>query len=231
MMEQAGKGNVALLCMNVQKERTFLLFYNFLFLACYKIAGIHFQADKDTGPLKPVVEDLKNFIENDPDAYMFFNLMFEQVPGDKSKSPTGLPQVRDYQHMLRMFNVILTHAPSFDESGLVGFPFNAILDWSMATVGGWAAFVEDKVNVHIKALLDEWGTFLRSPNSAYVLNDDPKNGWFGADAHKAMPTFVEDFVCDPKLPHYGFKSWDDFFIRQFREGVRPVAEPCGCKCM
>lgn len=80
MMEQAGKGNVALLCMNVQKERTFLLFYNFLFLACYKIAGIHFQADKDTGPLKPVVEDLKNFIENDPDAYMFFNLMFEQVP-------------------------------------------------------------------------------------------------------------------------------------------------------
>ncbi len=183
------------------------------------------KADKDTGPLKPVVEDLKNFIENDPDAYMFFNLMFEQVPGDKSKSPTGLPQVRDYQHMLRMFNVILTHAPSFDESGLVGFPFNAILDWSMATVGGWAAFVEDKVNVHIKALLDEWGTFLRSPDSAYVLNDDPKNGWFGADAHKAMPTFVEDFVCDPKLPHYGFKSWDDFFIRQFREGVRPVAEP------
>ena len=42
--------------------------------------------------------------------------------------------------MLRMFNVILTHAPSFDESGLIGFPFNAILDWSMATVGGWAGF-------------------------------------------------------------------------------------------
>ena len=73
--------------------------------------------------------------------------------------------------------------------------------------------------------MDEWRTFLRSPDSAYVLNDDPKNGWFGADAHKAMPTFVEDFVCDPKLPHYGFKLWDDFFIRQFREGVRPVAEP------
>ena len=44
MMEQAGKGNVALLCMNVQKERTFLLFYNFLLLACYKIAGIHFSS-------------------------------------------------------------------------------------------------------------------------------------------------------------------------------------------
>lgn len=183
------------------------------------------KADKDTGPLKPVVEDLKNFIETDPDAYMFFTQMFNQVPADKTKSPVGLPQVRDYQHMLRMSNVILTHAPSYDESGLVGFPFNAILDWSMATVGGWAAFINDKVNVHIKALLDEWGMFLRSHESTYVLTDDPKNGWFGADAKKAMPTFASDFVCDPSKPHYGFKSWDDFFIREFREGVRPVAEP------
>ncbi len=183
------------------------------------------KAEKDTGPLKPVVEDLKRFIETDPEAYMFFSQMFAQVPENKVQSPTGLPQVRDYQHMLRLFNVILTHAPSFDETGLVGFPFNAILDWSMATVGGWAAFINDKVNVRLKAILDEWGTFLRSPESTYVLNNDPKNGWFGADAHKAMPLFAEEFVCDPSKPHYGFKSWDDFFIRQFREGVRPVAEP------
>ena len=87
----------------------------------------------------------------------------------------------------------------------------------MATVGGWAAFVDRKVNAHIKALLDEWGRFLRSPESTSVLSDDPKHGWFGADAKKAMPDFVSEFVCDPSKPHYGFKSWDDFFIRQFRE--------------
>ena len=183
------------------------------------------KAEQDTGPLKPVVEELKNFIENDAEAYMFFNQMFSEVPKGKSTSPTGLPQVRDYQHMLRLFNVILTHAPAYSEDGLVGFPFNAILDWSMATVGGWAAFVDRKVNAHIKALLDEWGRFLRSPESTSVLSDDPKHGWFGADAKKAMPDFVSEFVCDPSKPHYGFKSWDDFFIRQFREGVRPVAEP------
>ena len=183
------------------------------------------KAEKDTGPLKPVVEDLKNFIENDAEAYMFFSQMFSEVPERKVESPTGLPQVRDYQHMLRLFNVILNHAPEFSENGLVGFPFNAILDWSMATVGGWAAFIDHKVNRHIQAILNEWGTFLRSPESTYVLNDDPRNGWFGEDARKAMPTFAEEFVCDPSKPHYGFKSWDDFFIRQFREGVRPVAEP------
>ena len=183
------------------------------------------KAEKDTGPLKPVLEDFKNFIETDADAYLFFSQMFGEVPADKTLSPTGLPQVRDYQHMLRLFNVILTHAPDFAENGLVGFPFNAILDWSMATTDGWAAFIDRKVNVHIKAILDEWGTFLRSPESAYVLNDDPRHGWFGEDAKKAMPDFVREFVCDPAKPHYGFKSWDDFFIREFREGVRPVDEP------
>ncbi len=183
------------------------------------------KAEKDVGPLKPVVEDLKNFIENDAEAYMFFNQMFSEVPGTKRESPTGLPQVRDYQHMLRLFNVILSHAPAYSEDGLVGFPFNAILDWSMATVGGWAAFIDKKVNAHIKAILDEWGLFLRSPESAYVLSDDPRHGWFGEDARKAMPKFADEFVCDPAKPHWGFRSWDDFFIRRFREGVRPVASP------
>ncbi len=183
------------------------------------------KAEKDTGPLKPVVEDLKNLIENDAKAYMFFSQMFQEVPANKKASPTGLPQVRDYQHMLRLFNVIMTHAPEFSEAGLVGFPFNAILDWSMATVGGWAAFIDQKVNVRIQAMLNEWGTFLRSPESTYVLSDDPRHGWFGEDARKAMPTFADEFVCDPAQPHYGFKSWDDFFIRQFRPGARPVAEP------
>ncbi|WP_294505224.1 phosphatidylserine decarboxylase family protein [uncultured Victivallis sp.] len=183
------------------------------------------RAEKDTGPLLPVVENLKNFIENDAKAYMFFNQMFDEVPANKSKALPDLPQVRDYQHMLRLFNVILTHAPSFDETGFVGFPFNAILNWSMATSGGWAGFIDDKVNVHIKAILDAWGTFLRSPESTYVLNDDPKNGWFGEDAKKMLPNFADEFVCDPSKPHYGFRSWDDFFVREFREGIRPVAEP------
>ena len=183
------------------------------------------KADKDTGPLLPSVENLKNFIETDAKAYMFFTQMFDQVSRKVKESPTGLPQVRDYQHMLRLFNAIMTHAPEFDETGLVGCPFNAILDWSMATTGGWAGFVNDKVNAHLKAILDEWAVFLQSYDSTVVLNDDPKKGWFGDDAKKAMPTFVQDFECDPSKPHYGFKSWDDFFTRKFKEGVRPVAEP------
>ena len=183
------------------------------------------KADKCDKPLLPVVENFKHFIENDAKAYMFFNQMFDEVPSSKRKTLTGLPQVRDYHHMLKLFNVILTHAPDFDETGFVGFPFNAILDWSMATEGGWAGFIDEKINKHIKAILDQWGRFLKSADSAYVLNADPRSGWFGEDAHKAMPNFTKEFICDPSQPHYGFKSWDEFFVRKFRPGIRPVASP------
>lgn len=182
------------------------------------------KAEQETGPLLPSVQNFKTFIETNPKAYLFFTEMFSQVDKTKATSPSGLPQVRDYQHMLALFNVIMTHAPEFDESGLVGFPFNALLDWSMATNAGWAGFLDKEVNQHFKAMLNEWAIFLQSSKSASVLNDDAKSGWFGEDAQKAMPTFVSDFKCDPKKDHYGFKSWDDFFTRQFNEDVRPIAD-------
>ncbi|PBK88089.1 hypothetical protein ARMGADRAFT_1121212 [Armillaria gallica] len=40
-----------------------------------------------------------------------------------------------------------------------------------------------------------------------------------------MPGFVETYVCDSSAGYYGFKSWDDFFTRQFKPGVRPVMLP------
>lgn len=40
-----------------------------------------------------------------------------------------------------------------------------------------------------------------------------------------MPDFLETFNCDPRAPYHGFKSWDDFFTRTFRPGVRPVECP------
>ncbi len=178
-----------------------------------------------TRPLLPVIQEFKDFIESDPIIFMYFNEMFEEVPHRLKHSPANLPQVRDYEHMLQLMNVIMTHAPEFDETGLVGFPFNAIFNWSMATENGWSAFLNEKINAHLKKILNEWAVFLQSPESTKVLNDHPKNGWFGESARKAMPTFVDDFQCDPTKPHYGFSSWDDFFTRRFRDGVRPVASP------
>lgn len=186
---------------------------------------IHDRAEAQTGPLLPAVQQLKDLIETDAAVYMAFTQMFDEVPAWRRTSPSGLPQVRDYQHMLSLFNVIMTEAPEYNDTGVVGFPFNAILDWSMATVGGWAGFLNDKVNAHLRAMLNEWATFLKSPESTAVLNTQSPSGWFCPDALKHMPHFVEEFQCDPAQPHFGYRSWDDFFTRRFRDGVRPVAAP------
>lgn len=185
------------------------------------------ESESSKKPLSPVIQDFKNIIENDTELFMLVNQMFEQVPHKPpyNNDPTGKPQVRSYLVMLELLNIILTKAPEFNKTGLVGFPINAIFDWSMGTAGGYAFFLNDKVNKQLKKILNEWGKFLTSEDSCSVLNKDPETGWFGKEAQEAMPNFNTEFKCQPELPYHGFKSWDDFFTREFREGQRPVASP------
>lgn len=183
------------------------------------------ETDKNPKQLLPVIAEFKSFIENDPEVFMYFNLMFSQVPKKYRKDPAGNKQVRDYHHMLQLFNTIMTNAPEFNTTGVVGFPINAILDWSMGTEAGYAAFLSEKVNKQFKKMLNEWGIFLKSADSCAVLSKDPKKGWFGAAAMKAMPNFDTEFICQPELEHHGFTSWDNFFTREFRPGQRPLASP------
>lgn len=123
--------------------------------------------------------------------------------------------------MLRLFNLIITTAPFFEDNEFVGFPMNAILNWPMATPAGLALFVNPKVNAQFKRLFDVWSSFLESPDSRYVLTEEDR-GWFGPAARRAMPNFATTFVCDTSEQYWGLASWDDFFTRRFREGVRPV---------
>ena len=196
------------------------------FLARWLEAMIHKTLDEPR-PLHPVVADFRDVIESDPAIFMLFNQMFEQVPRRPpyDEDPTGKCQLRDYQHMLQLLNTLMTHAPEFDQTGLVGCPINTIFDWSMGTAAGMAAFLNERVNAELKRVLNAWGRFLGSSDSTDVLSDHPRKGWFGADARKAMPDFAREFRCDPDAPHHGFRSWDDFFTREVRAGVRPVACP------
>jgi phosphatidylserine decarboxylase len=171
-------------------------------------------------PLLPVIEEFRRLIEADPEIYMLFASMLRQVP--HKQTPTHEPQVRTVDALLRLFNHVLTHAPEFDDTELVGTPINAILDWAMGTPAGFAAFLNGRVNQQFKKMLNEWGVFLKSADSATVLNDTDF-GWLGPKALARMPDFVADFECDPARPHYGFTSWDDYFTRRLRPGARPVA--------
>lgn len=174
---------------------------------------------------------------------MLFSTMFEEIPQKKpyNQDPVGNRQIRNHQHMIKMLNHLLTKAPAWDEHdhkvGMVGLPFQALYDWPMGTASGYAVFQDPTVNALLKKVLNQWGKFLSSPESASTLGKD-EHGWFGSTGLKDLTdvangatggnqTFEEMFHCDPKDEHFGYKSWDDFFTRRFRfeDGVRPVASP------
>ncbi|THH28662.1 hypothetical protein EUX98_g5519 [Antrodiella citrinella] len=191
------------------------------------VAKVDERARKHFGePLAPVLQEFQHLIESDSVIYMGFHQMFEQVPMKPPycHDPTGKPQVRDYKLMLALFNDILTSAPEYENNDLVGFPINAILDWPMGTPAGYSMFTNEKVNKQFKKLFDVWFDFLISPDSRVVLTT-ADNGWFGPGASAVMPNFVQTYVCDPDAEYYAFRSWDDFFTRAFRPGMRPVDFP------
>ncbi|AZQ65226.1 phosphatidylserine decarboxylase [Flammeovirga pectinis] len=190
------------------------------------------HVDNNPKKLLPPVQDLKDLIEGDNYYKNLFTNMFSEVPkkAPYKNDPTNKPQIRDYDHMLSLMNEIMTQPPYFNKTGLVGFPINAILDWPMGTVSGYVAFLDKKVNEKLKAILQYWSAFLSSQESAKVLNTS-ESGWLNDYALEQMcdaaygSNFLDLFETksDKKEESYGFTSWDNFFTRQFKEGVRPVA--------
>ena len=189
-----------------------------------------------------MLTEFRDFIESNSRVYMWFNSMFDEVPNKApyNKDPTGLKQIRDYHHMLEILNHTFTTAPHWTDKaanvGMVGVPMCAIFDYPMGTASGYAAFLDPEVNAQLKKILNEWGKFLCTPESAEVLGEG-NQGWFGQTGQKDMMevanapyktqhNFTDFFVCpDPKAKHHGYKSWDDFFTRKFKEDVRPLASP------
>ncbi|QHI37797.1 Phosphatidylserine decarboxylase proenzyme [Kordia antarctica] len=180
------------------------------------------EAKKKKRKLDPSVRKFKNLIETDPIINMYFTQMFQQQPTFAPPAGSGDVKIENYQEMLLIMNHVLTTAPEYNTTGMVGFPINAILDFPMITPAGLAAFADEKVNKALKRILKKWNKYLDSPDSLYVLNTGP-NGWMSKSAYKALQ--MQNFIHDPKKPFWGFKSWNDFFIREFKSGKRPVASP------
>lgn len=170
---------------------------------------------------------LKDLIENDISIFILTNKMIAEALTYDKEDPVGAPEIKDYQTMLKLIDYILSTAPEYmqpDEKGhaLIGFPINAVLDWCMGTHSGYAFFLNDEVNEKFRAILNKWCEFLNSEQSLYVLNKS-KHGWMCPSAIKDIN--IDQFQYDKNDLHWGFKSWNDFFIRKFKEGERPIAEP------
>ncbi|MEA2161237.1 MAG: phosphatidylserine decarboxylase [Solirubrobacteraceae bacterium] len=168
--------------------------------------------------LHPVLTEFQELIDRDPVVRMYMNQMIAQVPSTKPYSKRHLESV---DQMLRLINEVLTMAPEFGPA-MAATPLGAILDWTMGTPAGFAAFRDPRVNAMLKKILTAWCDFLSGSDSLYVLNDSP-SGWKSAQAQRTVG--MEQYEHDPHDEHWGFASWNDFFTRRFKDGERPVASP------
>ena len=169
--------------------------------------------------LHPAVEEFRELISGDPIVRLLITQMVEQVPHTKPYTRRHLEGV---DHMLLLIDEVIRRAPEYNESGFVGVPLHAVIDWCMATPAGFAAFRNDAVNAAFRRILKAWCEFLCSPESLYVINDSPR-GWKCASARKT--TGIEQFQHKPREKYWGFASWNDYFTRRFKPGRRPIAAP------
>jgi phosphatidylserine decarboxylase len=176
------------------------------------------ERKRDEVVLHPVLKELQELIDSDPVVRMYMNQMIVQVPTTKPYRKRHLESV---EQMLRLINEVLTMAPEFG-SQMVATPLAAILDWTMGTQAGFAAFRDPRINAMLKKILTVWCEFLSSADSLYVLNDSP-SGWKSVEAQRAVG--MDQYEHDPADEHWGFASWNDFFTRRFKDGARPVASP------
>ncbi|MEO9222537.1 MAG: phosphatidylserine decarboxylase family protein [Mycobacteriaceae bacterium] len=168
--------------------------------------------------LRPSVAAFSELIDSDPVVGMLVRRMVEQVPQGRSYTQR---HVRDVDHLLALIDGVLDIAPEYGTEN-VTLPMGAVLDWSMGTPAGYAAYRDSRINAALKAILREWCEFLNTPASLYVLNDSPR-GW---KSDKAVADVgMEQYQHDPDGEHWGFTSWNDFFTRRLVDGARPVASP------
>jgi phosphatidylserine decarboxylase len=176
------------------------------------------EARRGQTALHPVISEFQDLIDSDPVVRMYVHQMIAQVPTSK---PYRQRHVESAEELLRLMNEVLRMAPEYG-SEMVALPLNAILDWTMGTTAGFAAYRDPRINAMLKKILTAWCEFLSSGDSLYVLNDSP-SGWMSAEAQRAVG--IEQFEYDAQDAHWGFASWNDFFTRRFKDGARPVDSP------
>lgn len=189
-------------------------------------------------PLNPSLAAFQKIVVGSPYLLKLANDMFTEASSNYPKDPVGNRAIRSFSEFIAVVGLIIQSGPEFfneaePETAMsyIGFPINALLDWPMGTVSGYEFFLQRTVNDALREVLRSWGRFLATPDSKGCLD-----GWLSDAAQELIAaeanigatkyTFKELFICpDLSDTHLGFDSWDAFFVRQFRDGVRPVAAP------
>ncbi|XP_066913381.1 uncharacterized protein [Clytia hemisphaerica] len=182
----------------------------------HKITEIQEAAD-----LKPSIVELLEAMDKDMHVGQLLVKMFREQTH---------PHSLNTRDSLFLINRCIRKSPRFvsKDSGEIPMPIVCILYYTMVTPSGLTAFASQKINqLFQNILIDYQRNFLVTEASLDILrvDDPPQGGWFSPQALEEIPDFDQTFVCDPSKPYKGFKSFDDFFTRRIRAGIRPIESP------
>lgn len=167
---------------------------------------------------QPSVEALSKLISENGIVRMYVTQMINEVPAAQRK-------IKSPEQLLDALNYIIQRAPEYnpDPAKRNTFPMSALFVYMMFTPSGETAFTMTEFNDAIRNILQAWCDYLDSPASCNVLNTG-KNGWLSPSAY-ALNQLNEFIIPDKNAPHWGFKSYNDYFHRQINPQYRPIADP------
>lgn len=168
--------------------------------------------------LSSVVQDLGKLIDGDPVLRMNLSRAIDEAIGRGKELGYG-----SIDELLDIIDYLTTFSPPFSESAPVATPLNVMLEWPMCMPSGYAVFRDPAFNAQLRRVLSTWASFLSGPRSRTWLVEDEPQGWFSKAALAKLG--IDDFVHDRARAHWGYESWNAFFTRHLRPGVRPVASP------
>lgn len=90
--------------------------------------------------LRPSVAAFKDLIDSDPVVGMLVRRMIEQVPQTRAYRDR---HIRDVDHLLALIDGVLDLAPEYGQEN-VTLPMGAVLDWTMGTPAGFAAYPDQR---------------------------------------------------------------------------------------
>ncbi|KAI6161933.1 Phophatidylserine decarboxylase-domain-containing protein [Pisolithus thermaeus] len=133
--------------------------------------------------LAPVIQEFQQLIEDDPELFMHFYRMFDEVQRPNSKQN----HVNNYKELMVALDRIITQAPRFGGANnlVMGVPIYAVLAPFCNTPSGYSVFTNAKVNTQLHKVFDVWAEFLVSPESCYVLSMK-EQCWFSPMALDVM---------------------------------------------
>lgn len=171
-----------------------------------------------TAPRTSAVDQLAALVNGDPVLRMDMTRAIAQA--QEKGYVLGYSSIGE---LMSIIDYLMTYSPPFSETSLIHCPLNAVLDWPMCMPSGYALFRDPALNTQLRCVLNCWCGFLSGPHSREHLNASSPDGWFSSEADKRIG--LSQFICNPDQPYLNFASWNDFFTRRFRTGVRPVDEP------